>query len=530
MPFSRLTVSANPPTSITAAANFGLSIGAADQYGNPISSFGGTVLIALVNSPGVTLYGTLLQTAEGGVAAFPSLSITKAGTYQIQATSGSLQPAATSTFAVTAAGADQLVFGQQPGNTIAGTTMGPVTVQVEDASGNVVTSDDSTVTLTLSTGTFADGSNTETATASNGIASFGALVINVAGDYTLAATDGKLNAAISGSFTINPGIASHFVVTSSLSSPDAAGTVGTVTVAAYDAYNNPVSSGPDQYLGTVDLSSTDTLVSGVPASYAFIAADDGSHAFVDVALKTAGSQTIAATDSVNPEITGNDMVTVTSANESKLYVSVPPDSSEVAGNPLNDPVVIDEEDQYGNIVATDSTTQVTASLKSGSGTLNGTKTVTVVNGEATFSDLEDDTAGTFSLQFAAPGLAAVVSNSTTVTPGPAALLKVVGKPPSGVIAGLSFGGFSVDVMDNYGNLETNFGGPVTAALMSGSDGTLGGKPTVDAVSGKVTFTDLIVDISGSISLTATSSASGTTLSSPPPIPVVVSPALRTSSS
>ena len=83
------------------------------------------MLIALVNSPGVTLYGTLLQTGPSGVAAFPGLSITKAGSYQIQATGGNLLAATTSTFTVSAAGADQLVFEQQPGNTIAGTTMGP---------------------------------------------------------------------------------------------------------------------------------------------------------------------------------------------------------------------------------------------------------------------------------------------------------------------------------------------------------------------------------------------------------------------
>jgi len=62
-----------------------------------------------------------------------------------------------------------------------------VTVAVEDSNGNTVTSDTSTVTLTLSSGTFAGGSNTVSAAAVNGIATFGSLVINTAGTYTLAA-------------------------------------------------------------------------------------------------------------------------------------------------------------------------------------------------------------------------------------------------------------------------------------------------------------------------------------------------------
>jgi hypothetical protein len=388
----------------------------------------------------------------------------------------------------------------------------------------VVTTDDSMVTVTLSNGTFADGSKTETAMAVDGIATFDNLFVDAAGDFTMAATDGSLTAATSSSFTVNPATASYFVVASTLSSPDFAGTVGTVTVTAYDTYNNPVSTGPDQYEGTVDLSSTDTLVSGLPPSYMFIAADDGSHTFDSVALKTSGSQTIAANDSVNRNITGSVTVTVAVAAASRLSISVPPNTNVVAGNPLNDQIVIDEEDQYGNIVTSDNSTQVTASLDSGAGTLTGTTMATVVNGVASFNDLEDDTAGTLSLEFSAPGLAAVISSRSTVSAGPAAIIKVVGKPPSGVIAGVSFGGFVVDVMDNYGNLQTSFDGSVTAALASASGGTLSGTPSVDAVSGVATFNNLVAVTSGSISLTATSSASGTTLTSPPSVPVVVSPA------
>ena len=87
-----------------------------------------------------------------------------------------------------------------------------------------------------------------------------------------------------------------FVATTSFANPDVAGTVGTVTVTAKDSYGNTVGTGPNLYLGTVDLSSTDDQAAGVPASHTFTAADAGSYTFTGVELETAGTQTITATD------------------------------------------------------------------------------------------------------------------------------------------------------------------------------------------------------------------------------------------
>ena len=97
--------------------------------------------------------------------------------------------------------------------------------------------------------------------------------------------------------------ADHFVVTTSFANPDVAGTPGTVTVTAEDPYGNIAGSGPDQYLGTVDLTSTDPQIAGLPTTYTFTLGDDGSHTF-NVTLMTAGPQTITATDSVTSTITG----------------------------------------------------------------------------------------------------------------------------------------------------------------------------------------------------------------------------------
>ena len=80
-----------------------------------------------------------------------------------------------------------------------------MTVKVEDAFNNVVTTDSSAVTLTLSSGTFEGGSSMATAAAASGVATFSGLKITVPGSYTLSATDGTLTSpGASNSFTMTP--------------------------------------------------------------------------------------------------------------------------------------------------------------------------------------------------------------------------------------------------------------------------------------------------------------------------------------
>ena len=50
---------------------------------------------------------------------------------------------------------------------------------------------------------------------------------------------------------------------------------------------------------------------------------------------------------------------ISPAAAASLVIQTPPYSSVTAGNPLTDPIVIDEEDQYGNIETGDNSTVVT---------------------------------------------------------------------------------------------------------------------------------------------------------------------------
>jgi hypothetical protein len=123
-------------------------------------------------------------------------------------------------------------------------------------------------------------------------------------------------------------------------------------------------------------------------------------------------------------------------------------------------------------------------------------------GIASFDYLEDDTAGSLSLRFSAGNLPPLTSTPTLVSPAPASMLKILTRPPGGIVTGKAFS-LQVDALDPYNNLATSFAGPVTLGLASGA-GALSGTLTVPANGGVATFNDLVENTSGSISLTAAS--------------------------
>jgi len=75
-------------------------------------------------------------------------------------------------------------------------------------------------------------------------------------------------------------------------------------VTALDAFHNTATG----YSGTVHFTSSDLLAS-LPPDYTFLTTDSGVHSF-SVTLKTIGSQTVTATDTVTSSITGSQTVTI----------------------------------------------------------------------------------------------------------------------------------------------------------------------------------------------------------------------------
>ena len=115
------------------------------------------------------------------------------------------------------------------------------------------------------------------------------------------------------------------------------------------------------------------------------------------------------------------------------------------------------EDQFGNLVTSDNTTQVTASLRVGTGPLLGTTTVTVSGGIATFTNLQDNQAETIILLFTAPSLAKAQATPITVSPAAASRLSITA--PATATAGTAFN-ITVTAFDPYDNVAAGYRGTI----------------------------------------------------------------------
>ena len=461
------------------------------------------------------LQSTTTATVSGGVARFSNLADSTAETVTLKFTSGTLASSPSNAVVVNPAADSKLVIHTQPSTAAtAGQAFAtqPV-IYLEDSNGNLETSDNTTVvTVSLASGS-GTLQGTKMVTAKGGIVTFAGLSDNTAETISLKFSGDGLTVGPSTSIAISPAAPFQLVIHTQPSSAATAGQPLATGPVVYelDQYGNletadnstaitaSLGSGNGQLRGTT----TATLSGGVAS---FVGLTDNAAGIISLNFAGAG---FTAGPSNN--------VFINPAAPAQLVIQTPPYSSVTAGNALTDPIVIDEEDQFGNIETGDNSTVVTASLSSGAGMLNGTKTATVTAGVASFNGLEDDTAGMLSLQFAAPSLPAVIASPSTVSPAAATRI-VLTQPPGGVVSGQAFG-LTVNAEDPFGNTDTSYSGPITVALASGSSGKLSGSTMLTATHGVANFTDLVDTSSGPVSLevtggSLTSTGAGTITVSP----------------
>lgn len=188
-------------------------------------------------------------------------------------------------------------------------------------------------------------------------------------------------------------------------------------------------------------------------------------------------------------------VLVGHGSASQLAITTQPVAA-ANGAALGTQPVLEIRDVDGNVVTSDSSTQITATIGSGaSGTLGGTATATASSGVVTFSNLTLTglTSETYTLSFDDAGaLTAVASSNLTLTgPGAASKIVLVTQPVFGPNGQLLTTQPVLQVQDAQGNVVTGDSSTqVTVSIGSGAGGTLGGTQTVTASNGVITFTDL----------------------------------------
>ncbi len=435
------------PSPITAGTAATFTVTVRDAFGNVAAGYTGTIHFSSSDPQAALPADYTFTAADQGIHTF-SATLTTAGTQSLTATdttTGSLTGTQAGIMVNPGSTSVLLVFGF-PSPTTAGTP-GGVEVIAEDAFGNVTPGYTGTVHLTSSDPQAAlEGDHTFTA-ADNGRYAFG-VVLYTAGMQSITAADtddGSLTGTQDG-IMVMAGAATTFAVTG-FPSPVAAGTPGTITVTALDAYGNVAVS----YTGTVHLSSTDPQAQ-LDADYTFTTADQGIHTF-NAILYTAGTQALTATDVANTNLTGTqDGIQVVPGPVSQFPLAAP--ASIVAGMPFS--LTVYAEDQYGNIVP-DYT-----------GTVHFTSTdaQAVLPPDYTFT-VDDAGVHTFTVVLATAGDQTITttdadgntgSATVTVTPAAASHFQVIA--PDTVAHDVPFT-VTVLALDPYGNVDTNYTGTVT---------------------------------------------------------------------
>jgi hypothetical protein len=185
-------------------------------------------------------------------------------------------------------------------------TAGTFTVSVLNPDGSADTGYTGTVQFTSSDPQAVLPANYTFTAADQGVHTF-TVMLKTAGSQAITATD-TVTGSITGSDTgiaVQPAAAGQFV----LSAPSSVkhGSAFSLTLTVEDAYGNVVTG----YTGTVHFSSSDGTAT-LPANYTFTAADAGVHTFTrKTILRTRGTQTLTATDTLNSGLSTTINVSVT---------------------------------------------------------------------------------------------------------------------------------------------------------------------------------------------------------------------------
>src|SRR5262249_31776746 len=147
-----------------------------------------------------------------------------------------------------------------------------------------------------------------------------------------------------------------------------------------------------------------------------------------------GTSTMAGV--VNGTTNFGTLTEVTGA-ASKLTIQQQPSLAVTAGVAFGQQPIIRIEDQYGNLRSTD-TLSITATRAAGSGTLQGTTTISAIGGVATFSSLSHNVATTLTIQFTSGALASATSDNILVSPASASRLGIQTQSSASAVIGVIF--------------------------------------------------------------------------------------------
>jgi hypothetical protein len=203
---------------------------------------------------------------------------------------------------------------------------------------------------------------------------------------------------------------------------------------------------------------------------------------------------IAMTNDAGLANPANDSITTSAGPATKVVFTQDPTSA-VAGVNFSPTITASIQDAYSNVV--NSAANVVLSINTGAGVLNGTLTVAAVAGVATFSSININEAGNFTLDVDSAGLTTDTSPNFTISPAAASAVALTTPAPDFIASATS--NQTIQIQDTYGNLVTT-----DSTTRITYTPTLSGAATAVVVGTNISGTGLpgdprVVEVAGGIS-------------------------------
>jgi hypothetical protein len=366
-----------------------------DAFDNPVTISGSITARATVVSSTSTPLNTNTQSAavsfdSNGIASFQGFDfVATPGTYRLAFAGSNFAVVTSSMFVVNVSDPAILTWQTPPPSTlVTGINMPTAVLELRDAFGNLVASDNSTVvTLSSANGTTLSG---VTAVAQGGRFTFTNFnMIAIPGNYTLTASASVGTISISQAITITNDVAAKLQVeVSGLQTPRAGQPLqysagGYLRVKVLDRFDNLVVTGADTSL-RITLSATAVAVSGslgVTATGGIANFSSSSIVLSGTATNTGYSLLFSSNATRGALVTGRQTFLLSAGSPSKVQITTAPPSSAQTGVSFS-PGAIAVVDAWDNQV--DTASNVVLQLWRSSSTLSST-VVAVSNGAHTLS-------------------------------------------------------------------------------------------------------------------------------------------------
>jgi hypothetical protein len=393
----------------------------------------------------------------------------------------------------------KVVFIQQPTSTAQGAFTSPaVTVAVQDASCNTVTTDNTTQ-ITLAIGANSGSgilSGTKTVTVVNGIATFSDLSINHATtNYTLVASSSELTSATSSSFNISPVLTQLGFVQQPTNGYTNTNLSPAITVQLLDANGELVSQSGVSITIAIGANPSSATLSGTLTR----TTTNGVATFSNLKINNAGTGYTLVASSSGLTAATSTTFNIALAPTQLGFVQQPPATGYTATT-LSPSLTVRLLDVNGQPVNKGSVAIIlSVGSNPGSGILSGTLTrYTNTSGVATFSGLSVNNAGTgYTLVASSTGLTSATSNSFNILPTPTQLGFV--QQPTNAYTNTSLSpAMTVRLLDTNGQPVSKSGVSITLAIGTNpGSGILSGTLTRPTnTSGVATFNDIKINNAG----------------------------------